>query len=90
MIIFSTKIKLVPCDTLITNSLSCIPLCDYGRVPTTILVVDVTTFHTCGMDWMKNQLMLATFNDIQIHPMTFDLVVFATCNMCLQLHNWLN
>jgi hypothetical protein len=87
MNIFSTKIKVVPCGTLITNSLSYIPLCDYGRVPTTIPVVGVTTFPACGMDWMKTQLMLATFNDIQIHPIIVDLVVFATCNMCLQLHN---
>ncbi len=86
MTIFSTKVKVVSCGTLLTNVFSCIPLCDYSWVLTNILIVDVITFHTCGMDWMKNQLMLTTFNHIQIHPMTFDLVVFATCNMYLQLH----
>jgi hypothetical protein len=45
---FVTKIGIVPHGTLITNAFTC--KCNYGKVPTNIIIIDVTMFHACGMD----------------------------------------
>jgi hypothetical protein len=47
-IISITKIGIVLHGTLITSALSC--KCNYGKVPTNIIIIDVTKFHACGMD----------------------------------------
>jgi hypothetical protein len=45
---FVTKIGIVPHGTLVTNVFNC--KCNYGKVLTNSIIIDVTMFHACGMD----------------------------------------
>jgi hypothetical protein len=68
----------------IANAFNC--KCDYNELSTNIVIIIVISICVCGTTWMKAKWKI---NYYKLHLITFNknnLIVFVTCNMCLQLH----